>query len=282
MSHTRLALQVDECTTYQTTTPSFAPNYNSHHAYRTCTSASAFLAVNVVACGFFLVGLVAKTSEHRPGQHLYAPTVVVRGVQSHGPSTIYAKQAAVDKFLKRESLEMPKIPPYGIMSQRKDEVGAAHGALHWRIQTDSIFLGVCSIVGATVSFIWARSQKRTHQHSTAGHVLKPIEPFENIFAPSWNASAQPTLAMAAIAEREEEAFTLPELPWNKGDLVPHMSAETVEYHHGKHHQAYVTKLNELLSRPENAHWKGKSLEQIIQGVTFVSWTCFDAPFVTTT
>ena len=42
-------------------------------------------------------------------------------------------------------------------------------------------------------------------------------------------------------------FILPELPYGKGDFVPHFSAETFDYHHGKHHQAYVTNLNNLLA-----------------------------------
>ena len=42
------------------------------------------------------------------------------------------------------------------------------------------------------------------------------------------------------------AFTLPELPFAKDALAPLMSAETLEYHHGKHHQAYVDKVNTLV------------------------------------
>ena len=42
-------------------------------------------------------------------------------------------------------------------------------------------------------------------------------------------------------------FTLPDPPFAKGALVPHMSAETLEYHHGKHHKAYVDKTNGLLA-----------------------------------
>src|SRR6478752_6445701 len=38
-------------------------------------------------------------------------------------------------------------------------------------------------------------------------------------------------------------FTLPDLPFDKGALAPHMSAETLEFHHGKHHKAYVDKTN---------------------------------------
>ena len=42
------------------------------------------------------------------------------------------------------------------------------------------------------------------------------------------------------------AFTLPDLPFAKDALGPHMSAETLDFHHGKHHKAYVDKVNELL------------------------------------
>jgi superoxide dismutase, Fe-Mn family len=56
------------------------------------------------------------------------------------------------------------------------------------------------------------------------------------------------------------AFTLPNLPYPKDALQPHMSAETLEFHHGKHHNAYVTNLNKALEgKPEES----KSLEEII-------------------
>jgi Fe-Mn family superoxide dismutase len=57
------------------------------------------------------------------------------------------------------------------------------------------------------------------------------------------------------------AFTLPNLPYSKDALAPHISAETLEYHHGKHHQAYVTNLNKLLEGKPEAN---KSLEEIIK------------------
>jgi Fe-Mn family superoxide dismutase len=41
-------------------------------------------------------------------------------------------------------------------------------------------------------------------------------------------------------------FTLPDLPFGRSALAPHMSAETLDFHHGKHHQAYVDKTNELV------------------------------------
>ena len=58
------------------------------------------------------------------------------------------------------------------------------------------------------------------------------------------------------------AFTLPELPYSKDALAPHISAETLEFHHGKHHAAYVNKLNELVAA-DNA-LAGKSLEELIK------------------
>ena len=58
------------------------------------------------------------------------------------------------------------------------------------------------------------------------------------------------------------AFTLPELPYAKDALAPHISAETLDFHHGKHHQAYVTKLNELVAA--DAGLAGKSLEDLVR------------------
>jgi Fe-Mn family superoxide dismutase len=47
------------------------------------------------------------------------------------------------------------------------------------------------------------------------------------------------------------AFTLPPLPYALDALAPHISQETLEFHHGKHHNAYVTKLNELTGGERN-------------------------------
>ncbi len=53
---------------------------------------------------------------------------------------------------------------------------------------------------------------------------------------------------------------LPELPFAKDALAPHMSADTLDFHHGKHHNAYVVKGNELL---EEAGLEADSLEQLV-------------------
>jgi Fe-Mn family superoxide dismutase len=56
------------------------------------------------------------------------------------------------------------------------------------------------------------------------------------------------------------AFTLPTLPFDQHALEPFISAETLQYHYGKHHQAYVTNLNKLVDGTPNAD---KTLEEII-------------------
>ena len=60
------------------------------------------------------------------------------------------------------------------------------------------------------------------------------------------------------------AFELPALPYEKNALEPHISAETLEYHYGKHHNTYVTKLNGLVEGTDNAN---KSLEDIIKSAS---------------
>jgi Fe-Mn family superoxide dismutase len=53
----------------------------------------------------------------------------------------------------------------------------------------------------------------------------------------------------------------PELPYARDALAPHISAETIEYHYGKHHQAYVDNINRLIQGTE---FEQMSLEDIIQ------------------
>ena len=54
---------------------------------------------------------------------------------------------------------------------------------------------------------------------------------------------------------------LPPLPFAKDALAPHMSAETLEFHYGKHHQAYVTNLNKLIPGTE---FENMPLEEIVR------------------
>ena len=55
--------------------------------------------------------------------------------------------------------------------------------------------------------------------------------------------------------------TLPALPYAKDALAPHISAETLEFHYGKHHQAYVTNLNNLIKGNE---YENLDLESIVK------------------
>jgi Fe-Mn family superoxide dismutase len=56
-------------------------------------------------------------------------------------------------------------------------------------------------------------------------------------------------------------ITLPDLPYAKNGLEPHISARTLEFHHGKHHQTYVDNANKLLQGSDLA---GESLETVIK------------------
>jgi Fe-Mn family superoxide dismutase len=60
------------------------------------------------------------------------------------------------------------------------------------------------------------------------------------------------------------AFVLPPLPWAEDALEPAYSARTVSFHYGKHHKAYVDKLNELTSGTD---LEGKPLEEVIASVS---------------
>lgn len=56
------------------------------------------------------------------------------------------------------------------------------------------------------------------------------------------------------------AFTLPSLPYATDALEPHIDKQTMEIHHGKHHQAYVDNLNKAIAGTEN---ENKSLEELV-------------------
>lgn len=63
------------------------------------------------------------------------------------------------------------------------------------------------------------------------------------------------------------AFTLPALPYAFNALEPHIDARTMEIHHGKHHNAYVTNLNAAVQGTE---WENKSLEEIMANISKLS------------
>ena len=57
------------------------------------------------------------------------------------------------------------------------------------------------------------------------------------------------------------AFELPPLPYPRDALAPHISAETLDFHHGKHHQTYVTNLNNLAKGTE---FEAMALEDVVR------------------
>src|SRR5690606_33080499 len=59
------------------------------------------------------------------------------------------------------------------------------------------------------------------------------------------------------------AHTLPALPYAFNALEPHIDARTMEIHHGKHHQGYVTNLNKAI---EGTSLDGKPLEEVLRGL----------------
>ena len=75
------------------------------------------------------------------------------------------------------------------------------------------------------------------------------------------------------------SFTLPDLPYSHDALAPHMSRETLEYHHDKHHLAYVNNGNNLLKGTE---WEGKPLEEVVKGSFGKNAGCSTMPASTTT
>ncbi|GAC1517204.1 MAG: superoxide dismutase SodA [Gemmatimonadaceae bacterium] len=63
------------------------------------------------------------------------------------------------------------------------------------------------------------------------------------------------------------AFTLPPLPYDAAALEPHIDAQTMQIHHGKHHNAYVANLNTAVDKTPEL--KGKSIEELLAGLATV-------------
>ena len=70
--------------------------------------------------------------------------------------------------------------------------------------------------------------------------------------------------MQRITKLSTSEFTLPALPYSFDALEPHISRETLEYHYGRHHRAYIYKLNSLLT---GSDYERTSLEDIIRKST---------------
>src|SRR5216117_4225949 len=75
-------------------------------------------------------------------------------------------------------------------------------------------------------------------------------------------------AMAQVKEQHttasETRHVLPQLPYDFAALEPHIDAQTMQIHHGKHHQAYITNLNNAIAKhPELA---SKTVEDLLRGI----------------
>jgi len=65
----------------------------------------------------------------------------------------------------------------------------------------------------------------------------------------------------------EARHVLPQLPYDFAALEPHIDAQTMQIHHGKHHQAYITNLNTALNK--HPELSGKSVEELLRGINSV-------------
>jgi superoxide dismutase len=72
---------------------------------------------------------------------------------------------------------------------------------------------------------------------------------------------EPDYSQPCRHEETSMSFTLPDLPYPYDALQPYMSRETLEYHHDKHHAAYVNTGNNLLKGSE---LEGKSVEEVVR------------------
>ena len=79
--------------------------------------------------------------------------------------------------------------------------------------------------------------------------------------------------MAQVKQHEpapsgtETRHVLPALPYDVAALEPHIDAQTMQIHHGKHHQAYITNLNNALNKHPELF--GKNVDELLRGITVI-------------
>jgi superoxide dismutase, Fe-Mn family len=98
--------------------------------------------------------------------------------------------------------------------------------------------------------------------------LNPVGSFPGATRIAWPRRGVSALAAGwfglTLKETKFMAYELPALPYPKDALEPHIDAQTMEIHHGKHHNAYVTNLNKAIAG--KADLEGKSIEQLISNM----------------
>ena len=90
--------------------------------------------------------------------------------------------------------------------------------------------------------------------------------FENHTFQELQAMAQVKQQTPALSGAETR-HVLPELPYDVASLEPHIDAQTMQIHHGKHHQAYVTNLNTALNKHPELF--AKSLDELLRGIAAI-------------
>src|SRR6266568_9575726 len=87
-----------------------------------------------------------------------------------------------------------------------------------------------------------------------------------------NHTSQERHAMAQVTQQKpaagaETRHVLAQLPYDVAALEPHIDAQTMQIHHGKHHQAYITNLNNALNKHPELF--GKNVDELLRGLTLI-------------
>ncbi|MFN0015939.1 MAG: superoxide dismutase [Saprospiraceae bacterium] len=91
-----------------------------------------------------------------------------------------------------------------------------------------------------------------------------VAPLVSACSPGKNASAPPKMTLPPPKTKRAAPFTLPALPYAANALEPHLDKQTMEIHHGKHHQAYVNNLNDAVQGTVYADYE---LEDIVARIS---------------
>src|SRR5688572_16219598 len=106
---------------------------------------------------------------------------------------------------------------------------------------------------------------RSAEQNTMGTVLRNAG-FDRHTSEGRNAMSSVKQQSAPVAGPDNR-HVLPQLPYEFGALEPHIDAQTMQIHHGKHHQAYITNLNTALGK--HPELLGRSLDELLRSINAV-------------
>ena len=264
------------CSTYSTIVPESARISTATRVHRYWTA----VVVGFAGCLSLAVTVIVGVAPSSQGSNVFKTTRLVGRARlspkHHATPTERVRTArrGFDNLAPLEARQsVPHTPHRQSAHTMHSRVTAAVETKYGRLQSariasSPVLLSVVACVSAMVGFMGARTRKANQQGNLNGPscCLKPLEVSS---IPNRSNGPNPRLAIAAVSGGCSNPFTLPALPWGMDDLAPHISEETVQAHYGKHHQAHVAKLNEVLVEPEYARWRGKSLEEIVRHSTGV-------------